>query len=408
MDPLDPSVSPLGVSLGPELGQYYRGGAVVAIVLYASLSITAFFVASIYRLRKNCLLASSLAALRFPSVGMIPVSLFGQGLASCGVSLIRLGASAEDIALGVAAITICLILALGAGYLTTIGLECDLVAMEPVEGRPRILKAFLRIAVWNMYWQNKSFAIEFKRRHMLLIDDLRLPWWTAVELTSTLVQGAVLGIRDNSPAMCRIQRGIVAAITAAMVFGAAYFRPCGAYLSNAFLILSKVCSFAVAMMVLLQSMTLDDTFDSAAQMIAAISTGIGSCQVLVQVLLVALNVMHLLPRFWGKIVKLATKQNGRGCSNDGPSSTDQIVNLLECSHATSIMDESPTRGGSIQRADRQHSPDDLLRTHLMINAQLRSLVDAVKPTTPCKYRLTLLVQAACSMNGNSAMHSQET
>jgi hypothetical protein len=50
---------------------------------------------------------------------------------------------------------------------------------------------------------------------MMFIDDLLLPWWTAVELSSSLIQGGILGMRINSLAVCRAQQWALRSCTAA-------------------------------------------------------------------------------------------------------------------------------------------------------------------------------------------------
>jgi hypothetical protein len=101
IDPLDSSVSPVQVAVGPELGQYYRGASVLALAVYAGGIVAANLGAALLsRLGKTERSHDAcMAVLRFPSVGMIAVGLAGEGLASCGVSLLRLHSSSWDVIL---------------------------------------------------------------------------------------------------------------------------------------------------------------------------------------------------------------------------------------------------------------------------------------------------------------------
>ena len=135
----------------------------------------------------------------------------------------------------------------------------------------------------------------------MLIDDLSQPWWTAVEMSSCLVQGAILGIRMNSLAVCRGQLWALA-VHCCVVFGAAvYFRPCGAILSNVFLILSKLGAFVIAVLLLLHSLTLSVGFASGAEFATNILTDIATVQTVVQivtaVLLMNTSSLHSLLRW---------------------------------------------------------------------------------------------------------------
>ena len=308
VDPLDPSVSPLGVAVGAELGQYYRGGAAVALGLYGGIVGVALAAALVISRKRSKPLTAAMAPLHFPSVGMVVVGLFGQGLASCGMSLIRLDSSAGDVALGVFSLLICAALVVLAVYATTCGLDCEIapLANDPVTEVPAVLQPMFRLATWRQHWRDTSGPAQFKRRHMMLIDDLRLPWWTSVELSSCLVQGAVLGIRVNSLATCQAQQWFLTVHCGLVALAAAWLRPCGAVFSNMFLVLSKLSSFIIGLFVLLHALTLDDVFSSYAEMATAISTAIGTCQTALQL------VMMLLPRLTSLgrlILRLLTGSN---------------------------------------------------------------------------------------------------
>ena len=413
VDPLDPSVSPLGVGMGPAMGQYYRGGAAIALLLYASISTVAVVAAAVLSSRNKSPLSTSLATLHFPSIGMVAVGMFGQGLASCGMSLIRLDWSTGDVLLGIAALVTCAFLAVGVLYVTTRGLESQMteIIKEKVADSAvvRLAEPFVKLATWNMHWIDRTPTSLFKRRYMMLIDDLRLPWWTAVELSSCLLQGAVLGIRDNSASVCRMQQWILT-VHAAMIAGAAiYFRPCGAYLSNMFLILLKVGALAVAFMLLLQAFTLDDVFDSAAQIVTTISTAIGSCQTLVQVLLILLRLPRLLPKLRRKLLDMLTTSKSRGLQEIIEPSDDATNDVRLDTWPQAVVAALDNRRTPIAprmiEANAEESPpreDQMMPEVRKIQAavgrrhvQLKFVIAASHPATTQRDRLALLVRAAC-------------
>ena len=295
IDALDPSVSPTGAAMGPELGQYYRGGAGTGLALYGGITVFSSIAAQVLKQKLDVPLTTAFARLHLPSVGMIIVAAFGQGMASCGVSLIRLNFSFGDVVLGIVSLAVCCLVVLLALNITTRGLQGRVVierSKDTVAEVPRQLQWFLKLSTWKMHWKDTS-ATQFKKRYMMLIDDLQRPWWMAAELSSCLFQGSVLGIRANSLSTCRNQQWVLVVHTLGMTVAAVWYRPCGAHTSNMFLVASKLFALIVALMTLLNTVTLDDTYATAAQAVTSIATAVGSCQTLIQVLTMAIT---LLPR----------------------------------------------------------------------------------------------------------------
>ena len=410
VDPLDPSVSPLGVGIGSAMGQYYRGGSAAALLLYSSITTVAVIAALVLSSRNKALLAASFSTLHFPSIGMVAVGMFGQGLASCGMSLTRLNWSDGDAILGIAALITCALLALGALYVTTRGLRCQMVEIAENSEGPVVTFAepFVKLATWNMHWIDMTPTAPYKRRFMLLIDDLRLPWWTAAELGSCLVQGAVLGIRDNSLATCRMQQWILTLHTAMMAGAAIYFRPCGAFLSNVFLIFSKMGAFAVALMILLHSFTLNDAFSSAAEIATTVSTAIGSCQTLVQVLLIVLRLVQLLPKLRRKLLDILTtsktSQQERRLDDADDFDRARLDELSELVvPAVVTQPDFPLASRMVNPAEvsKQNWKETVVEAKRIQAAverrhvQLKCLIGALHPATPQQDRLASLVRAAC-------------
>ena len=299
VDPLETSVSPVTTAaVGPVLGQYYRGAVVVALTLYGGVGLLGLcgsvglwaFRTSRKDVSSTSLLsalAPHMATLRYPSIGMVVVGLFGQGLATCGVSLIRLNNSAGDVWLGAVSLIVCTGLVVGTGWVTTLGLEVRIVKLpRSSRGWRRQALAYLR---WGSEWEDVK-PLHFKARYQLVIRNLVCPWWTAVELSSCVVQGSILGIRKNSLAVCRGQLWSLAFHCLAMLAAAAYFRPCGSKVNNAFLVLSKLESFVVATLLLLHALTLDGGFASGAEVVTSVSIAIEALHILLRVITALLNI----------------------------------------------------------------------------------------------------------------------
>ena len=302
VDPLDPSVSPLGFAVGPEVGQYNRGAAVAALGVILASSVLLLGTAAVLRRRLIT------AQLRFPSAMMIVVGVFHQGLATVSVSLIR-GATrpsaafsatsvAGDVALGVAGLLTCVAICAYALLATTVGLKrtCRIAGVKevvplPYERRVPLLPLLVKVSSWTQHWEEVS-GDGWKRRHLLLIDNLSRPWWTAVELASAMLQGIVLGVRLNDEAVCTALVAVLVVLTGAILAGSAYTQPYGAALDNMFLVLSKLASFVIAVLVLICYLQADNTC-STALVVASIAT----CLSVTQTTLQAIFTIVLLLRF---------------------------------------------------------------------------------------------------------------
>jgi hypothetical protein len=305
VDPLDASMSPIAVAVGPELGQYYRGGVVLVLGVFGCGIVLAHGIAVALRHISSEAKASQshtarLALLRFPSVGMIAVGLWIEGLASCGVSLIRLREDPMDMPLGFLSLAVCLLIAAWALLITT-GNRLE-ARTEPVDEPkeavplPQCLVRVADLSKWTLHYVDTS-GTEFKRRHMMLIDGLLHPWWTAVELSSAIFQGAILGIRVSSINVCRLQQWILLGQSGVMVAATVYTLPFGAPLSNVFLVLSKLFAFGVSVIVLIATLKTDDGLVASAEIVTAVGTAVGSLEVALAVILVFFSVLPQMRQF---------------------------------------------------------------------------------------------------------------
>ena len=293
VEPLDPPVSPLNATVGGGVGQYYRGAVATGLGVYGGAALVTFTAAFLFRvvLKKP----DGVEFVRLPSILMIPVSLFHQGIVSSGTSLIRLADSSGDIALGIVGIVTGTMIAGAVALATTRFLTCriekvDEARMPSYEKKIPGLKHFLKLAMWEKHWVDGHVA-GYKRRYWLLLDDLAIPSWTAVELSSGLVQGIIVGVRRNDASVCR-QQLIALVIHCVVIFaGAVYLRPCGSLLGNMFLIGSKLGCMLVAVTQLDYIIRGDESAMTASQYITAAFTFLSSvqtaCQLLVAIVLIS-------------------------------------------------------------------------------------------------------------------------
>jgi hypothetical protein len=403
VDPLDSAVSPIQAAIGPELGQYYRGASVVGLAAYAGgIAVFNAGAALLSRLGKTERSHDAcMAVLRFPSVGMVVVGLAGQGLASCGVSLLRLHSSSWDLILGASSLGACVCVAAWALYVTTGSRLRVRLAPSDFDAQlrelPSLIRPLARQSGWKLHYVDTSDN-NFKRRHMMLIDGLLHPWWTGVELSSATLQGAILGIRVSSPTVCRAQQWVVLVQIAVMVAAALYVRPFGAPLPNVFLVLSKAFAFVVAVLVVI-----DEDLEAAAEVVTAVATGVGACEVLVIIVVLLCSLAPQLARTASQFLfhRLAGSERPAAVQLEDLfiNSDDGAVDKLSPNHlAQPNMPVATVAAVAVPSA--ADAPEDThrrsLRWQIVMWSLLSLLTRAADPATPSgKPQLQAVIEAAC-------------
>ena len=300
VDPLEPSASPVGWAVGDTLGQYYRGAAVVGLTVYVLPSAIIPIIAAVRTAlsaadpSRDVLLddpvpfAAFLASFRFPSFALVLVSVFHQGLMTVGVALCRGAWSSVDLALGIASIVACVAATAVCMLQSTRNFRCE---VEPVVSEGVVENAAVNLVLktcsWDLHW--RETREHFKRCHLSMLNGLRCPWWSAVELASGALHGVVLGIRINSQPTCQAQLFLLAVFSFGMLIFCAFVRPCGAFTDNANLLLSKLASFVMALLLglasLFPSLSLADGVEIVSSAASAASVAATICQIVVVVIL---------------------------------------------------------------------------------------------------------------------------
>ncbi len=403
VDPLETQVSPIPAAAGPELGQYYRGAAVLALGLYsggvAVFCLAGWLRATIFDAERP--ISFHLSALHFPSVSMILVGLFSEGLASCAVSLLRLRLTAADIALGCVSLGVCVGIAGWAMFVTT-GSRLQVRLAErggtPLDIFPLRLA---QLSFWKYHYVDLPGG-HFKRAHMMLIDGLRAPWWTAVELFSATFQGAILGIRENSLTTCRAQQWVLVVESAAIGIGAFCVQPFGDRTSNMFLVSSKLFAFIVALLGLVEALTLDEVYFSIAESVAAVATAFSTIQVVISIWFVFLPLARKILHQ----VREPTVFQVRGVTVLGTRRIEALRPREVKREDISLAEHTFISGAEqpLIRVPRQREGIDLAG-QLHLNRILQNLIEAVNMRKPVSLRLLMLIEAVCeSARAPSDLH----
>ena len=432
VDPVDASVSPLGpIGIGEPVGQYYRGAAIVALMIYVGIALVASMATMSlhYYYYGSCGQQSiwyHLATLRMPSLGMIAVCIFEQGMATCGASLIRLAEGPVDVAIGIVALAVCTAFVPLSLAATTTWLQCRIVRRQKdnkdekdeLTLLPSCLRHFIKMyATWDSHWEDVSND-RYKKRCMMLIDDLRKPWWTALELSVSLVQGVVLGIRVNSLNVCRAQQWVLTVHSAAIFAASAWVRPCGTPSNNVFLVLGKAGTFIVALLLLLHTLTEKDQFGASAELATSIAALVASIQTLTQIA-TSITLLVSSPSRWRRLLRFIYGRGedikkDREHAEDGYTSDDRVVGVVdsiregqhhqprdECEVSSELL---PSRARTSVYAQQDEETSDLVierdqqRAAFFYLSRLKAVAVGAMGEPPTRSealrRLALLIEAA--------------
>ena len=352
VDPLDSDVSPLQVSLGPDEGQYYRGAVVVALMVHLipPIAVIALALALVRIEAVEGGIPGAFYSLRFPSVMLFALPIFLQGMVTSAVSLIRMNivnsgnstslTAVLDVLSATTALACASCVIIVAFRATTrprfqCRLETAAEAKEKDGGEndgegsmsSRAFRVYFSLATWRMHWVDASATGLFKRRYMLLMDDMALPWWSAVELASCAMQGAVLGLRLNDPTICQAQQIVLLVHCAISFAGAMFFRPRGSHLAQLFLIAGKVGAMLVSLFVLVYTLTGDDTYVDMSESVAAGFSALSSLEPISFVVVTCISKWPTVMRFVRRIqYSLNQSRIERGgslqtliCDREGPT-----------------------------------------------------------------------------------------
>ena len=220
IDPLDASVSPVPWAVGDQVGQYYRGGVLITIVInVVYFAVVPLFSAVVPTFIPGRTRADVLGLVKYPSSVMIFVGMFHQGMVSSSVSLLRLALNPTDVVLGSSGLVVATSMTAFMLLAGTRWRKCHVAhrSEEETHSSVTVVQLFLHLALWKQHWVDDVLddgtPSGYKRRYLFILDDVAVSYWAAVELTSGLAQGAILGVRKNDVQTCQIQRIVLAFVS---------------------------------------------------------------------------------------------------------------------------------------------------------------------------------------------------
>ncbi|CUG05724.1 membrane-associated protein, putative [Bodo saltans] len=274
--PLSFSQNPLQLAVGREVGQYWRGAVVGAIVLLSAgilcsaLAVTALVA---FRRSRNSVASSSAhygalhnedtvvwriktaaGDVHFPGIMMIPLVLGVQPVMSAALELMQLdGADGGDYVTGLIGLLGCLACIAAVFVATKPWFACRLVqrteasTLHKVMGHSRA-SAFL---VWalesDQKWANVENNSLYKQRFLLLFAEYRLPWYMVFELSLSAATGIVLGIRSSTVDLCKWQTMLLFVLNAVALAISILVHPALCRTNHAFMVMTNLVSCICAL-----------------------------------------------------------------------------------------------------------------------------------------------------------------
>ena len=199
-------------------------------------------------------------------------------------------------------------------------------------------------------------------------------------MSSSVIQGCILGLRIDSITVCRGQLWALTAHCVLLLVAAVYFRPCGAALSNVFLLLSKLGASLISLLVLLHSITLVEAFAQAAEVATSVSTAVASVQLVAQVIAALLLSQTCSP---SSLLRAFRKSNAAGRRDEPEPPLDLSLGGITERGMADVVVENRFREFAGQTASA------ISRREVM-----QQLMTAADPRTPRNERLFWLLRAA--------------
>jgi hypothetical protein len=217
------------LAVGTKENRYYRGTVIGNLLFLCAMGVlgaTAVSAHCYWQRRRNKTRASSptpeidrvaapwewidsAAVLRFPSVLLIPVTITFDNTATASVSLIVHPREAYDFGLGVFGVSVCLVILVLVAVAVWMSERLVLRATRVADALP-IFQRHSRLRKWlypRKAWVSRRGADgtsswTFKSMTSHIFDDLLYPMVTLLELATSLIVGAALGVGLSERRVC--------------------------------------------------------------------------------------------------------------------------------------------------------------------------------------------------------------
>lgn len=165
-------------------------------------------------------LHQAMAKCHFPGLVVLPYGLVLQGSLTCTVGMLKVASGPSDYLLGCLGFLVFVTPTALIGLLTTSSFPCVIgersaEVVPDWERRVPGLAKFMALMQWDKRWDDISNT-RFKGKFVSIFGNYVIQWFICVELTLSLLQGIVLGVRMSSKSVCMAQ--MIALLVLSIVF----------------------------------------------------------------------------------------------------------------------------------------------------------------------------------------------
>ena len=324
------SDSPLGLSIG-ENDPRFLGALVGNLLLQAGVVLVVVSAMCILRYRAVARSWNdACGALRFPGLLVVPYAILLQPSLTSAVALfspLSSSTSGGVTAFAVMAV-VCFVVPIPVTALFTatqrfkcrIGVSRGELPPAPYEKYIPGLYPLVTLQMWSNEWIDTS-QTKFKRKGKMVFGDFNRPWFMTVNLLVSAVQGLVLGWRNDSIVVCRVQLVVLLIANCVLFVLTVWLRPCTTAISNGFAIYANAAATLAALLALIGSAT-----QEAVDYLATLSNFVLG----VQSFMVLTVTLVLLIRYWYCKGSRRAKSESTIGDDDGTMSTSCLeMNLVD-------------------------------------------------------------------------------
>jgi hypothetical protein len=291
------AVNLISLTFGPNDGDQARGAIVgnVLIVVICGIVLTLGITIAVYlrrrivakrsleiereqdeEKRKKTMKAwsfkTTMAIFHCPGAMAIPMSAILQPTLASAVALFYVNEWEGDIPLGIFGMVVCVGFAAWVVKIVMWKFPCELQEHPKYQSRLESVttRGGVRMVLFSLLGASERWTYTsnpaWRKQHSLIFEDVRTPWYVALDVAASVVIGIVTGLPKSSTSVCIMQAGFFF-VTYVVLVGALWFRPMIQRAMTMFCLAMNTLGLVAASALLLYAID-KDTFPGGANVVS--------------------------------------------------------------------------------------------------------------------------------------------